>query len=65
MCAKKSRYSLIESSFRHQFTMEEQPVEEGAETSKWVKIKKNLAVNKPLIPLKLTMLFYYGSIINR
>jgi len=41
--------------------MEEQPVEEGAENSKWIKMKKNLAVNKPLIPLKLTMLFYYGS----
>ena len=27
--------------------------------SEWKKLKKTLTVNKPLIPLKLTMLLYY------
>lgn len=29
--------------------------------SEWTKLKKTLTVNKPLIPLKLTMLLYYGG----
>ncbi|KAI9554090.1 hypothetical protein GHT06_019362 [Daphnia sinensis] len=29
--------------------------------SEWKKLKKTLTVNKPLIPLKLTMLLYYGA----
>lgn len=31
------------------------------EVTEWTKLKKSLTVNKPLIPLKLTMLLYYGG----
>lgn len=35
--------------------------EESEEVSEWKKLKHNLTVNKPLIPLKITMLLYYGG----
>lgn len=35
--------------------------DEADDVSEWKKLKKTLTVNKPLIPLKLTMLLYYGG----
>ena len=35
--------------------------DETEEVTEWTKLKKSLVVNKPLIPLKLTMLLYYGG----
>lgn len=35
--------------------------EDSEAVSEWKKLKKTLTVNKPLIPLKLTMLLYYGG----
>ena len=35
--------------------------DEAEDVSEWKKLKKTLTVNKPLIPLKLTMLLYYGG----
>ena len=34
---------------------------EAEDVSEWKKLKKTLTVNKPLVPLKLTMLLYYGG----
>nr|CAH0110425.1 unnamed protein product [Daphnia galeata] len=34
---------------------------EAEDVSEWKKLKKSLTVNKPLVPLKLTMLLYYGA----
>jgi hypothetical protein len=34
---------------------------EAEDVSEWKKLKKSLTVNKPLVPLKLTMLLYYGG----
>lgn len=41
----------------------QQQEENGAEdnNSKWLQTKKLFQVNRPLVPLKLAMLFYYGS----
>lgn len=35
--------------------------EEPEEVSEWRKLKHSLAVNKPLVPLKFTMLLIYGG----
>jgi hypothetical protein len=35
--------------------------DEADDVSEWKKLKETLTVNKPLIPLKLTMLLYYGG----
>lgn len=39
----------------------EQMDEEPEEVSEWRRVKESLAVNKPLIPLKATMLLIYGG----
>ena len=49
-------------SGRHDiFDVDETMEDDSEEVSEWKKLKGNLTVNKPLIPLKLTMLLYYGG----
>ena len=45
-------------SFIHRRSTMEDDLEDSSE---WKKLKENLTVIKPLIPLKVTMLLYYGG----